>query len=569
MDTLFFNGYFLISKENIEGKVFPKNPVNYPQSYFTELSALWVREGRIKYRGSEKEILDSFEKEGLSQPSHFHKIDLKGRYVLPGFNDAHIHIWKVGNLKTYLHDFRNISSFQALGETLKSIHQKSFESSSESNTGTEWITARGFNEAIWDIQKLPTRKEIDAFVSDKPVYLLRTCAHIAVLNTKALEIIGVDEHTMVPTGGEIRKYEDGSPSGILTETALGLINPFIAKYSQEQYKNMILKAEEELLNYGITSATDPAVHPELLEAYLDLYRENKLKIRINAIPILLPDGEIKMFPLPAIVKTPKLKIQTAKLFADGGLSSQTAALFRPYQKSNPKEKSSYGVLRIPFFLLKELVFSAMRVGYTLAIHAIGDLAIDQVLKVYSIAALEFKDAPPNRIEHFELPTQEHIKLMQKLGTIAVMQPIFIQELGINFEHSLNKDYLNMLIPLKTIHQKGINIAFSTDAPVVRSIQPFKNIYTAITRKDSRGQIFNMDESLGLYECLWSYTLGSAKADYAEAEKGSIEIGKYADMVILERNPFEVSVEDLPNITILQTYVDGECVFDSNQLNFPN
>ncbi len=530
-DLLFFNGRFY---DHASG--------------FSEPQAMLVREGKIYARGD----LNALE---LLVSENAERIDARGSYILPGFNDAHIHVWKVGNLLTYLIDVRGIESLDALGSRLQ-------QAARVLDDVNAWIMVRGFNEALWEKADLPTCQDLDRFVSDQPVYLLRTCAHIAVLNSTALKACGLEVTTLVPAGGEIRRSADGSLSGVITESALGLISPYIPEYSAAQYEKMIFAAQELLFRNGITSATDPAVHPQLMQVYQNLNNSGRLRLRINAMPILLPDGASKPNELPALTDSPFLKVQTAKLFADGGLSSQTAAVKRPYLKRSAAEVENRGVLRIIPDRLKELVFAACRQGYTLAIHAIGDLAIEKVLDVYELAAHEFPSAKANRIEHFELPEPADLDRMAALGCMAIMQPVFIHELGLNFRQSLDNEYLGHLLPVKTLLDRNIITAFSTDAPVVSSLNPFQNITTAITRKDSSGFVFGAPEAVTIIQALEAYTLGSAKAEFSDHEKGCLLPGMYADMIFLDQHPLLIAPAELINIHVTATYIGGNCVYSS-------
>ncbi|MBS1935883.1 MAG: amidohydrolase family protein, partial [Bacteroidetes bacterium] len=178
-------------------------------------------------------------------------IDANGKIVMPGFNDTHIHIWKVGNLKTFMLDVRGAESLDEMLSMLEAYNKQ--------YPDVSWITARGFNEAAWKDGKLPTKDDLDKVIKDKPVYVIRTCAHIAVVNSKALEVSGITSKTAVPEGGEMQTNGDGQPNGIFAETALGLITKNIPAYTKEELKRMVKAAREEMYSYGITAATDPAV----------------------------------------------------------------------------------------------------------------------------------------------------------------------------------------------------------------------------------------------------------------------------------------------------------------------
>ena len=471
------------------------------------------------------------------------KVNLFGKTVIPGFNDAHIHLWKVGQLEEYILDLRDASSIEEIGRAIS-------KAATNKKPG-EWIIGRGFNESKLKEGIIPEAQHLDSYAPENPVYLLRTCAHIAVLNTLGLKVCQIDGSTPAPEGGSVGKSGD-IVNGRLYETALGLATKHLPKTSTSDYAEMISSGVKKLLPFGITSITDPAVHPPLLDAYHQL---SPLPIRLNLIPILLEDGESKPHELPPCVEGDYLQIRWAKLFADGGLSGQTAALDRPYKNSSEK-----GILRIKPEQFLELASTAKQRGYNLATHAIGDKAISMVLNAYS--KLNERYGPSrNRIEHFGLPTDESLDLALKTGTAVVPQTIFLYELGDNFISSLDQQYLNRCYPIQTLLNKNIPFALSTDAPVVKNINPWRNIQTAIERKTQSEKVISPDEKISLSNALYASTIGGAFAEGKENSKGSISAGKLADFVVLDRDPYGVEVDELTSIQAISVFNGGNKVFE--------
>src|SRR5215831_4737824 len=263
-------------------------------------SAIAISNKKIVAVGNDEEILSL--KNESTQISN-----LKLQTVLPGFNDAHIHIWKVGNLLTYMLDLRGVKSIDEMLQLLLDYSVK--------NPQLEWIEARGFNEALFPDQRMPTKRDLDRVIKDKPVAVIRTCAHQLIANSKALAVSDLNEKTPGIAGGEIKRFDNGELKGHFTETAIGLITKHIPSYSSSQYREMIETAQNEFLRSGITSATDPAVMPDLLEVYHSMNENRELKIRVNAIPIRLPDGETKPLPIPKKYSSDFLKVNTIKFFA--------------------------------------------------------------------------------------------------------------------------------------------------------------------------------------------------------------------------------------------------------------
>lgn len=446
-------------------------------------------------------------------------VDLEGKTLMPGFFDAHIHVWKVGDLLTFNLDLRGVGSIEEMQDKLRDFAAQHPE--------LKWVRARGFNEAQMREGRLPTRHDIDKVVADRPVFLQRTCAHIAVINFKALEICGITAKTPVPFGGEIRLGNDGLPNGILCETALGLAMRHFPPTTKADYETMILAACNELLHHGVTSACDPAVMPDLLEVYHEMDKAGRLPMRIHAVPIVLPEGGTEPLPLPELYESENLVVNTVKFFADGGLSGQTAALSRPYKNANSK-----GILRLDPNQFFQLALEAQSKGFQVATHAIGDEAISLVVNTYERLYQAQPDAPCHRIEHLGLPDREHLRRIADMGLHVVTQPIFLRELGRNFRQSLDDDFLKNCYPFRSMLDHGINVAFSTDAPVVKDVRPLSCIAAAMDRMDMDGEVISPEEKIGLMEALECYTVGSMKANRAERLVGSIELGKQADILSL-------------------------------------
>lgn len=340
---------------------------------------------------------------------------------------------------------------------------------------------------------------------------------------------------------------NGELAGHFTETAIGLILNKIPKYSAEQYRKMILTAQDELMKYGITAAADPAVDSDLIEVYKQMDRNNELKIRVNVFPIRIPDGRDKIYPLPEKYLSPNLKIDTVKFFADGGLSGKTAALNRTYKNLNEK-----GIIRLEKNKFLQLALESQNAGFRIATHAIGDAAIKLVLEIYDQISNKNLNKINHRIEHLGLPTDKDMQLMQQLNISAVMQPIFINELGKNFNEYVDDQYLKYLYPAKSVLENGVNLSLSTDAPVVKNFDPLFNILCAMERKDMDGNSISLDQCLSFNEALYAYTMGSAIANGDDKNLGSIKTNKLADFIIVDFNEAKKGF-------VIATYINGELI----------
>ena len=514
---------------------------HFPEVHFPEGSdSLAISAGRITAIGRYEELKNAI-------GNHTQVIDARGKTLMPGFNDTHIHLWKVGHLKTFMLDLRGSES---LDDMLSRLEQYA-----KANPDARWITARGYNEAGWTSGKSPSRKGLDSVVPDRPVYVIRTCAHIAVANTRALELAGVNANSPVPAGGTMHLGEDGRPNGMFAETALGMITKHIPAPTKEELKQMVRAARAELYRYGITAATDPAVDPLLLEAYHEMNAAGELGFRLNAMPMLLPDGGAEPFPIPDAFHSDFFNVNTVKFFSDGGLSGKTSAL-----KGHYKDSSEQGILRLDRNLYTSLSCAAMTKGLGVATHAIGDAAIEFVLDIYKGLCKDFPTAI-KRIEHLGLPDPKHLDEMAAHGIAASMQTIFLSELGKNFIKYLDKGYLDRCYPVRSVMQAGILTALSSDAPVVKDINPLKGIEAAVTRRTNEGAIIAETESINIASALRAYTSNAALIS-GTPSFGKLAPGQHADLILLDHDPLAVPPDQLAQVQVEKTFVAGKCVWGS-------
>jgi predicted amidohydrolase YtcJ len=499
--------------------------------------ALAVRDGRIAAVGSREDLV-SLSRAGTR------RVDLAGRTLVPGFNDAHAHVWKIGQLLTQILDLRGVESLAALQKMVR-------EAAARLPQGA-WVLGRGYNEAQMREGRQPERRDLDEAVSERPVYLTRTCGHIGVANSRALAVAGVGPSTAAPSGGVIERDERGEPTGVLHETAVGLVSRKLPQPTEADYAAMVRAATRHQLERGITSTADCGVLPELLSAYLAMDQRRELSHRLNVMPLRRPDGSTDNLPLPERYLSDHLRVDTVKLFADGGLSGATAALSRPYRHSG-----SHGVLRFEEEELRELVEESEAAGFRVAVHAIGDRALDQVLSVYEAVAGERR----RRIEHFALPDEEMLARAAGLRIVAVPQPVFLYDLSRNFRQYLPERFLRRAYPLRSMLDAGLALALSSDAPVVSEDHPLRGIQAAICRGTGESEPIALEQGIPAAEALYAYTRGGAVASGDEGNRGSLAVGKWADLVVLSDNPLVVEPEALTEIRVEMTFVGGELVYE--------
>ncbi|GGR25598.1 amidohydrolase [Deinococcus ruber] len=468
--------------------------------------ALLIRAGRVAAVGSLADV------QAQAAPGSERR-DLGGSVVTPGLNDAHIHVWKVGQLRTTSLDLRGLTD-------LPELYRRVAERAAALSPG-DWLVGRGWNEALLGGEG-PTRRGLDEVSPQNPVLLTRTCAHIHAVNSPALEAARITSGTPAPGGGEIQ-----FAAGLLYETAFGLVTRAMPTPDAAQYERWISAGLTYLASLGLTSVTDPAVDPPLYAAYRALDARGELPIRVNLLYMRRPDGGADTYPLPEMYVSDRLRCDSVKFFTDGGLSGATAALAVPYRNT---PEPTRGMLRFEDADLYALAEEAHVANWRIGAHAIGDRALDQLLKVYERLERTHPGGKRHRIEHFGLPDAEHLRRAADLGIHAVPQAIFLHELRGNFARYLPPDYWARTYPLRSMLDAGLNVALSSDGPVVREVRPLVGLQAAVQEPMVPGQ------QLTALEALRAYTLGGARAQGDHDNLGTLESGKWADLSVLSADP---------------------------------
>jgi predicted amidohydrolase YtcJ len=510
------------------------------QSVPAAATAVAIGDGRIAAVGDSADLL-------RTATATTRRIDLGGRTLVPGFNDAHAHIWKIGHLLTTMVDLRRTASLAQLVEQVRAA--------ADALPPDAWLLGRGFNEAAMDERRAPTRDDLDRASPRRPVVLTRTCGHIYAVNSAALARAGIGPDTAPPTGGVIERDERGVPNGLLHETAMGLITRVMPPPTASDYEAMIVAALRHQLSLGITSSADCGVSPQLLAVYLSMDAAGALPARVNVMPLRRVDGVASPVPLPERFVSDTLRVDTIKFLADGGLSGATAALSVNYRHAEQK-----GVLRFERSELRELCRETHAAGWRIATHAIGDVAIDQILDIYGSLGTHPRGLA-HRIEHFGLPSRAQLEQAARLRVIAAPQTIFIRALGRNFRAYLPDVLLPRTYPVRAMIDAGVRIALSSDAPVVEDDNPLTGMLAAVTRRDTEGQLIAPEQAITSEEALHGYTMGGAVATGDESNRGSIEAGKWADLAVLSGDPVAAAPEALPDIRVDMTLLAGRIVYE--------
>lgn len=476
------------------------------------------------------------------------RIDLQGRTLIPGFNDAHIHLWKVGMLLTQMVDTR-----LAVTPTIPAIVE-AFRVRAAMTPGGSWLTGRGYHDLTLPEHRHPTRQELDAASTVHPIQLIHTSAHAAVVNSRALALAGITRDTPNPPGGEVERDAHGEPTGLLRETAMGLVNAVIPPPTPAEFEAALLAAAKVCLRLGISSITEPGITPDQIGVYRALKDARRLPIRANVMALRYAPDNHKL-PLPERHESEWLRIDTVKLFADGGLSSGTAALSIPYPHQNGKR----GLPRYTDEQLLALVWDIHRAGLRAAIHAIGDAAIEQSLKAVEYAAGRLVSRMRHRIEHFGLPNTNQLARARHRVS-AVPQAVFLPALGDGFLEYTPPELVGQLYPLRAMKDAGLTVALSSDAPVVPDFNPLVGIKAAADRLSGRGQPIAPEQAIEVAEALRMYTLNGAVVAGESALKGSLSPGKLADMAVLSGDLLRAPVERLTDLQVELTILNGQIVY---------
>ncbi len=477
-------------------------------------------------------------------------IDAGGKTVLPGLIDAHAHVYGLGFAKSTL-DLVGVQSLATATERIGDY--------AKSNPNVRWIQGRGWNQVLWPVKKFPTAADIDSVVSDRPVWLRRIDGHAGWANSAALRIAGVDDDTPDPIGGKIIRDQRGHATGVLIDKAMNLMVRHVPEPDKNDYRRAIKTAIDSLVAEGITGVHDAGIDLTNVEVYLSMADIDELDMRIYAMLGGARDV------LDAVGKplrgqgNDRLDIAAVKLYADGALGSRGAALLEPY--SDDAENRG-----LPFWTQDELnafVAKANTLGFQVGIHAIGDRGNRMALDAFAHAQGNELSLLRNRVEHAQIIALDDIPRFAELGVIASMQPTHATSDKNMAEDRVGPERIRGGYAWRRLLDSGAVIASGSDFPVELS-NPFHGLYAAISRQDRDGQPtggWYPDQALTRIEALHSFTLAAAYAAHQEDRMGSLEPGKWADFIVIDHDYFEIPVDEIDDIRVLQTWVGGKKVFD--------
>ena len=484
------------------------------------------------------------------------RIDMQGRTVLPGLIDAHGHVFGLGQQLTQLDLFSTTSLEQAL---------KFIGDYARANPDHAWIRGRGWNQENWKLGRFPTAAELDAVVSDRPVWLERVDGHAGWANRRALALAGITKTTPDPVGGKIVRDANGEATGVLVDAAQELVAKVLPQQTEAEGRVMLDRALQEIARVGLTSVHDAGIgvgEDRLYRAYAD---QGKLTARVYA----MIGGTDKDFD--ELSKNGPLKeygkgmyaLRSVKLYSDGALGSRGAALIKPYSD----EPHSHGLLFFNMAQMDAKMAKAMRKGYQVNVHAIGDAGNRQILDIYKKELGVTKSGKGganarHRIEHAQVVTLEDIPRFKTLGIIPSMQPTHATSDKNMAETRVGPERIKGAYAWRSFLHQGSRIACGSDFPV-EAPNPFFGIHAAVTRQDAQGQPvagWYPNQAMSLKEAFRCFTLDAAYAGHQENSLGSLEAGKQADFIVIDRDLFRMPTYDIHKTGVLETWVAGKQVF---------
>jgi predicted amidohydrolase YtcJ len=483
-------------------------------------------------------------------------VDLKGAFVMPGINDAHVHLAYAGQNKLAV----DLTGSTSLADMLKRV-----SSAADHALPGQWLLGGGWDHTLWSRQTLPTRQDLDSVSHGHPAFFVRVDGHIAVANSAALAMSGVTKQTPNPPGSQFDHDAHGELTGIVREgRALDLIQQHVPPPTHEMRRQAILLAMDDAAAYGVTSVQDNSSWDDFL-VYQELEREGRLKVRITEWlrfedPVTLLEAHRAAHPAADRM----LHTGMLKGFMDGSLGSRTAALLAPYTD----DPGNSGLPRYQQAQLDTMTKERVAAGFQIGFHAIGDRAVEMALNAFAAAARNTSDFPTKRerIEHSQVVEPQDIARYKSLGVVASMQPSHLLT-DMNWAQArLGPQRARNAYAWKAFLDAGVPLAFGTDYPV-EPITPFRGIYAGVTRSNEAGtRTYFPQDKLTIGQVLYAYTQGSAYAEFSELYKGKLAPGYVGDFIVLDRDLTSVPARDILKTRVLRTVVDGRTVYQASGPN---
>ena len=498
-------------------------------------SSFAVKDGKFIYVGND---------EILSKYSSANIINAQGLPIYPGFIDSHAHFFDLGYYINQV-DLKNTNSLEEVIERVISF---------DSENNTEFLIGRGWDQNDWSNKDFPDNFLLNEEFPDKPVVLRRIDGHAYLVNDFALELAGIDNSSEVEGGEFIKK--NGKLTGVLIDNAMRLIDDIIPEPTKEQTVKALLSAQNLAFENGLTTISDAGLTKSQIDLIDELQNDGILKIRIYAMVENEPKT-LEYYLNSGPYKTDLLNVRSVKVYADGALGSRGALMINDYSD----RKGFKGIIRTPIDSIQNLAFKLAGTGFQMNTHAIGDDANRIVIQAYRNALFDYRD-PRWRIEHAQVVSEDDFELFNSKIIPSVQPTHATSDMYWLNDRIGPKRAKNAYAYKKLLEKSGI-IAFGTDFPV-EDISPIMTFYSAVVRKDISGYPeggFQIENALGRLDAILAMTINGAYANFEEDEKGSIEIGKFADFIILDNDLIESEESKIPYTNIVATFINGELVFN--------
>lgn len=503
-------------------------------SVFSTASAFAIEDGRFVAIGNEEEIQNRYTSSRI--------LDAEGKTIVPGFIDAHCHFYGLG-MNRQIADLSGTSSFEEVIQRMVAFQKEN---------KSVVLRGRGWDQNDWEEKLFPSKERLDQLFPDTPVVLERIDGHAYLVNQKALEMAGIDARTMVP-GGFVELH-NGEPTGILVDSPMGLVDKVMPVANREMQINALLDAQEVCFKYGLTTINDAGLDRDVIELIDSLQQVGLLDMRVYAM-VSATSNNLDYYLPKGIVKTEKLHVRSVKVYGDGALGSRGAAMKASYSDKH----NHFGAMVTTSEEVNNLAKRIAESDYQMNSHAIGDSANVVILKAYQ-SALQGKGDRRWKIEHAQIVDVNDFDYFSK-GIIPSIQPTHATSDMYWAEERIGSSRMQGAYAYKTLLEKAGLVALGTDFPV-EQVNPFHTFYAAVARKDSKlfpQEGFQMKDALSRQEALRGMTIWSAYSNFEEKEKGSIEIGKWADFIVLDKDIMRVPIDEVLMMKVEQTYLGGKQV----------
>ena len=504
---------------------------------FSNASAMAVKDGKIVFIGSEEEL----DRENLIASK---TVDASGKFIYPGLIDAHCHFYRLGQQAQRV-DLVGTASYQ---EVLNHIQE--FQKA----TNKAFIIGRGWDQNDWEVKEYPTNKELNKLFPDTPVAITRIDGHAMIVNEVALKMAGIDTNTSF-SGGDIEQ-KDGKLTGILIDNPMNLVRGIFPVASLEEDIEALMDAQDINFSYGITTVDDAGLMRSTIELIDSLQQAKVLKMKVYAMISNTPEN-LDYYLNKGIVKTDRLNVRSVKFYADGALGSRGAAMKESYSD----RQDHFGALLSSVDDLEAVAKRIAATAYQMNTHAIGDSANNVVLKTYKDLLSDQKDRRW-RVEHAQIVDPVDFEFFDEENILPSVQPTHATSDMYWAEDRVGEERIKGAYAYKKLLQQSKMLALGTDYPV-EQVNPFLTFYAAVSRKDTSGYPENgflADQALSREEALRGMTIWAAYSNFEENEKGSLEVGKAADFILLDQDLMTVRVEEIPQMKVRATYSNGELVY---------